>query len=38
MFPDTRNRCFQIYVAEKQLTELAFSGLRPYLKEKLDGT
>ena len=37
-FRDTRNRCFQIHVAEKQLTGLAFNGLRPYLKEKLDGT
>jgi hypothetical protein len=37
-FRDTRNRCFQIHVAEKQLTGLAFNGLRPYLREKLDGT
>jgi hypothetical protein len=37
-FRDTRNRCFQIHVAEKQVTGLAFNGLRPYLKEKLDGT
>jgi hypothetical protein len=37
-FRDTRNRCFQIHVAEKQLTGLAFNGLRPYLKEKLDDT
>jgi hypothetical protein len=37
-FRNTRNRCFQIHVAEKQLTWLAFNGLRPYLKEKLGGT
>jgi hypothetical protein len=37
-FRDTRNRCFRIHVTEKQLTGLAFSGLRPYLKDKLDRT
>jgi hypothetical protein len=37
-FRDTRNRCFQIHVAEKQLIWLVFTGLRSYLKEKLDGT
>jgi hypothetical protein len=26
-FRDTRNRCFQIHLAEKQLAELAFNGL-----------
>jgi hypothetical protein len=36
-FWDTRNRCFQIHLAEKQLTGLAFDGLRYYLKEKLEG-
>jgi hypothetical protein len=36
-FWDTRNRCFQIHLAEKQLARLAFNGLRYYLKEKLEG-
>jgi hypothetical protein len=35
-FQDTRNRCFQIYLAEKRLARLAFNGLRNYLKEKLE--
>jgi hypothetical protein len=26
-FQDTRNRCFQIHLAEKQLAGLAFNGL-----------
>jgi hypothetical protein len=26
-FRDTRNRCFQIHLAEKQLAGLAFNGL-----------
>jgi hypothetical protein len=30
-FRDTRNRCFQIHLAEKQLAGLAFNGLRYYL-------
>jgi hypothetical protein len=36
-FRDTRNRCFQINLAEKQLAGLAFNGLRYYLKERLEG-
>jgi hypothetical protein len=36
-FRDTRNRCFQIHLAEKQLAGLAFNGPRYYLKEKLEG-
>jgi hypothetical protein len=36
-FWDTRNRCFQIHLAEKQLAGLAFNGLRCYLKEILEG-
>jgi hypothetical protein len=35
-FRDTRNRCFQIHLAEKQLAGLAFNGLRYYLKESLE--
>jgi hypothetical protein len=37
-FRNTRNRCFQIHVADKELAGLAFNGLRSYLREKLDGT
>jgi hypothetical protein len=36
-FWDTRNRCFQIHLAEKQLVRLTFNGLRYYLKERLEG-
>jgi hypothetical protein len=36
-FSDTRNRCFQIYLTDKQLAGIAFDGLRYYLKEKLEG-
>jgi hypothetical protein len=36
-FRDTRNRCFQIHLAEKELAGLAFNGLRYYLKEILEG-
>jgi hypothetical protein len=35
---DTRNRCFWIHVADKELAWLAFYGLLSYLREKLDGT
>jgi hypothetical protein len=35
-FRDTRNRCFQIHLAEKQLVGLAFNDLRYYLKERLE--
>jgi hypothetical protein len=36
-FRDTRNWCFQIHLAEKQLARLAFNGLQYYLKERLEG-
>jgi hypothetical protein len=36
-FRDTRNWCFQIHLAEKQLAGLAFNRLRYYLKEILEG-
>jgi hypothetical protein len=36
-FWDTRNWCFQIHLAEKQLAGLAFNGLLYYLKERLEG-
>jgi hypothetical protein len=37
-FRDTRNRCFRIHVADKEVAGLAFNGLLSYLKDKLDGT
>jgi hypothetical protein len=37
-FWDTRNRCFRIHVADKELAGLAFNGLLSYLRNKLDGT
>jgi hypothetical protein len=37
-FRDTINRCFRIHVADKELAGLAFNGLLPYLRNKLDGT
>jgi hypothetical protein len=36
-FRDTRNRCFQIHLTDKQLSRIAFDGLHYYLKEKLEG-
>jgi hypothetical protein len=36
-FWDTRNRCFQIHLTDKQLAGIAFDGLHYYLKEKLEG-
>jgi hypothetical protein len=36
-FWDTRNRCFQIHIAEKQSVGLALNGMHYYLKEKLEG-
>jgi hypothetical protein len=35
-FCDTRNQCFQIHLALKQLVGLAFNGLRYYLKDRLE--
>jgi hypothetical protein len=37
-FWDTRNRCFRIHVADKELAGLAFNVLLSYLRDKLDGT
>jgi hypothetical protein len=37
-FRDTRNRCFRIHVADKELAGLAFNGLISYLRDKLDVT
>jgi hypothetical protein len=35
-FRDTKNRCFNINISNKDLANLAYSGLSPHLKEKLE--
>jgi hypothetical protein len=35
-FRDTWNRCFNLNVSDKELTDLAYSGLTPHLKDKLE--
>jgi hypothetical protein len=35
-FRDTRNRCFNLNISDKDLADLAYSGLSPHLKEKLE--
>jgi hypothetical protein len=32
-----RNWCYNLTIAEKDLADLAFAGLTPYLRDKLDG-
>jgi hypothetical protein len=36
-FREVRNRCYNLTIAEKDLDNLAFVGLIPYLRDKLDG-
>jgi hypothetical protein len=36
-FREVRNRCYNLTIAEKDLVDLAFTGLTPYLRDKLDG-
>jgi hypothetical protein len=36
-FRETRNRCYNLTIAEKDLADLAFVALTPYLKDKVDG-
>jgi predicted PolB exonuclease-like 3'-5' exonuclease len=36
-FRDTKNRCFNLTISEKDMADLAFNGLCSYLREKLDG-
>jgi hypothetical protein len=36
-FREDRNRCYNLTIAEKDLVDLAFASLTPYLKDKLDG-
>jgi hypothetical protein len=35
-FRDTRNRWFNLNISDKHLADLAYSGLSPHLKEKLE--
>jgi hypothetical protein len=35
-FREVRNRCDNLTITEKDLTDLAFVGLTPYLRDKLD--
>jgi hypothetical protein len=35
-FREVRNRCYNLTIAEKDLADLAFAGLTPYLRDKLD--
>lgn len=36
-FRDTRNRCYSLTISDRDLADLAYSGLLDYHKEKLDG-
>jgi hypothetical protein len=35
-FRDTKNRCFNLNISDKDLTDLAYSGLSSHLREKLE--
>jgi hypothetical protein len=35
-FRDTRNRCFNLNISDKDLADLAYSGLTPHIKVKLE--
>jgi hypothetical protein len=36
-FKEIKNRCFNLTISEKDLADLAFQGMRSYLREKLEG-
>jgi hypothetical protein len=36
-FREVRNLCYNLTIAEKDVVDLAFVGLTPYLKDKLEG-
>jgi hypothetical protein len=36
-FRVVRNRCYNLTIVEKDLADLAFASLTPYIKDKLDG-
>jgi hypothetical protein len=37
LFKEIKNRCFNLTISEKDLTDLAFHGMCSYLREKLEG-
>jgi hypothetical protein len=36
-FKDTRSKCYNLTIREKDLADLVFAGLSSYLREKLEG-
>ena len=36
-FRDTKNRCFSVNIAEKDLADLTFNDLCSHIKERLEG-
>jgi hypothetical protein len=36
-FKENKNQCFNLTISEKDLADLAFQGMRSYLREKLEG-
>jgi DNA repair ATPase RecN len=36
-FRETRKKCYNLTIGKKDLADLAFAGLSPYLKEKMEG-
>ena len=36
-FRDVKNRCFSLIIAEKDLADIAFSGLLVHIKDRLEG-
>jgi hypothetical protein len=36
-FREVRNWCYNLTIAEKDLVDLSFAGLTPYLRDKIDG-
>jgi hypothetical protein len=36
-FRETRNRCYNLTIGERDLADLAFAGLASYLREKMEG-
>jgi hypothetical protein len=36
-FTETKNRCYNLVISERDLAELAFNGLRSHIREKVEG-
>jgi hypothetical protein len=36
-FRETRNKCYNLTIRERDLSDLAFVGLASYLREKMEG-